>query len=191
MGAFVDLPFSFEDRPNFNLLETQPSVVEWIADLVSDLCRSAVTEGMHERPIVLPIPAASLGRANLVAACMDAVMGSRLCPQEICFELTDAALAASPCDVTTFFRNFRQRGFRIAVDARSSWQADLRASTWLLVDTLRVGFDDGEPSSDLMATVDLASSAGVAIIAERAHWRDGEYLASLGIEYGLHPLADA
>ncbi|MEO0883571.1 MAG: EAL domain-containing protein [Pseudomonadota bacterium] len=191
VGAFVDIPLAYDDRPIFNLGGQQPSVADWMSGTVAELCRVAVGTEMRERPLILPIPAASLCHADTVNACADVLAGSRLCPQEICFEVTDAALVASPLDITALFRSFRQRGFRIAIDARTSWQADLRASTWLMVDTLRVSLNTCDDDDELMALIEVARSAGVAIIAEGALWRDGEYLASLGIEYALHPRSDA
>ena len=191
VGAFVDLPFAFDDRPVFNLAEKRPSVASWMADVLSGLCHAAVSEDLRERPLILPMPAAALSTANVVSKCADVMAGSRLCPQEICFEVTDATLTACPSDVATIFRNFRQRGFRIAVDAGRSSAANLKASTWLMVDTLRIGTDNGDIGDDLLNLVDTASAAGVAIIVEDAYWRDGEYLASLGIEYGLNPRVDA
>lgn len=191
VGAFVDLPMAFDDRPSFDLVEKQPNAAEWIADKLGQLCRVAVAEDIRERPLVLPMPAAALSQADVVGRCLDAMNGARLCPQEVCFEINDAAIASSPLDISTVFRNFRQRGFRVAVDARRSCTADIRGSTWLMVDTLRIQFEDGNIPDEVVGIVDHAQAAGVAIVVEGAYWRDGDYLASLGIEYGLHPRADA
>jgi len=36
-----------------------------------------------------------------------------------------------------------------------------------------------------------AVDAGVSIIADKPKWRDGDYLANMGIEYGVQPRTDA
>lgn len=191
VGAFAETPFAFEDRPRFGMTMSKPIIADWVSNALMELCRTVTAEDIRERPIIMSLPAAALGDRDVVSACVDVMAGSRLCPQEICFEITDAALVASSCDVTGYFRSFRQRGFRIAIDARTSWQCEIPTSTWLMVDTLRVRFDRNEMSVELAARLDIARAAGVAIVAEKARWRDGEQLSEMGIEYALHPRADA
>lgn len=191
VGAFVETSLAFDDRPIFKFSENQPSISDWISGLLAELCREATVMEMHERPMVVPVPSASLYHPEIVGACADVMLGSRLCAQEFCFEFTDAALVANQSDINYLFRSYRQRGFRVAIDARNSWQAELNASTWLLVDTLRICLDSCEGEDSLWSMIEVARSAGVAIIAERALWRDADHLAEIGIEYGLKPRADA
>lgn len=191
VGAYVDLRCKFEDRPSFHLHETSSRISDWVADTLKSVCKLATEDNMVERPIVLPLPAASFGNTDIVTTCSNVMANSRLCPQEFCFELTDSALVEDPKHITAFFRSFRQRGFRIGVDARKSWQANIAPSTWLMVDTLRVTLPTDHVDVDLVNQIEAARAAGVAVVAEKVLWRDGERLADLGIEYALDPRTDA
>lgn len=144
-----------------------------------------------ERPLVLPVPASALSDPDMLDACNHAAAQTRLCNQEISFELTDAAITARPENARIFMHTFRRKGFRVSIDARKSWQSNLPAHDWLLIDTLRLHATSLESEPSLESYIGAASQAGVAIVAQAPYWRDGEYLASLGIDYGLSPRTDA
>ena len=63
--------------------------------------------------------------------------------------------------------------------------------TWLMIDTLRINANEVDLYEDLEDLVEMARAAGVAIVAQKPYWRDGEYLDSIGIQYGLMPKTDA
>ena len=85
----------------------------------------------------------------------------------------------------------RRHGFRVAIDMRKSWQTPLNDSLRLLIDTIRVDARTLDANPGLLDIIEVADASGVLIVAENAHWRDGEYLANLGIHAATHPKADA
>jgi len=194
VGAFIEHAHNFEDKPallcNFDAHKNQ-TAASWIASKIEDLASMCNTLTYTERPLILPVPARTLIDNDVLESCINAAAQTRLCHQEISLEITDAAISAHTEEATTFTHTFRRKGFRVSVDARNSWAAELPGECWLLVDTLRLKAQDIETEPALQDMIELASSAGVAIVAERAFWRDGEYLARMGIDYALKPRADA
>ncbi|MEL7481325.1 MAG: hypothetical protein AAGJ29_07175 [Pseudomonadota bacterium] len=194
VGAFVETSLAFDDRPSFDVQADKPScpsAVDWVLARLDEVITVGACPSVKERPIVLPVPSAGFGDPDLAPRCADAMAVSHLCPQEICFEFSDSAFAASDKDSEPLLRAFRQRGFRVGIDARQSWCAGLSGPCWLMVDSLRVTAKAALTNARLRDRIDFAFSAGVAVVAERPRWRDGEILADLGVHYGLRPLADA
>ena len=60
-----------------------------------------------------------------------------------------------------------------------------------MVDTLRIRAKDIDTNPDLEDLIETAASAGVAIVAEQPYWRDGDYLARMGVDYGINPRTDS
>ena len=191
VGAFVELDMAFDDRPVFSEIAPPPSAARWVTDRLRELRSILTAQNVQERPVILPLPAMALNDPDLPSKCADTLAGTRLCAQEFSFEFTDAAFATCQRDVASTLRAFRQRGFRVSIDARLSCTAELAASNWLMIDTLRIPALSDATDEALLDRVETARTAGVAIVAERPYWRDGDALADLGIEYGLHPRADA
>lgn len=195
VGAFVEHAVKFEDTPALSLrpttLENRPSAAKWVAEKITELATYCDTTGNTERPLILPIPGIALADAETIDAAVHAAGQTRLCHQEISFELTDAALCAAPAYAEAFIKAARKLGFRVSIDARTSHDASLSPTTWLMIDTLRLRTNDLETQPSLDSKVEIAASAGVAIVAENPFWREGEYLARLGIDYGLSPRTDA
>lgn len=194
VGAFTECPRGYDERPVFTsgLKPTKPALAsEWVANQIAALGALCTLTDCMDRPLILPVPAAAITDPNMVDACVTAAAQTRLCNQELSFEFTDADLSRLGDGLPNFIRIFRQRGFRVSIDARKSWVLDLSAPGWLMIDTMRVRSTDIDDDCDLDEQIETARSAGVAIIAERALWRDGEYLASRGIDYALMPRADA
>lgn len=194
VGAFLESAFEFEEKPVFSshdrsTVASSPSA--WVAAQISKLAVLCQLTEATERPIIIPVPAASSGDPNMVEACIDATAQTHLCHQELSLEFTDAALSQYGGDTTQLIRSFRQRGFRVSIDARKSASVSLPAPSWLMIDTLRIKASDIDGDAALESVIDAAASAGVAIVAQRPLWRDGDYLASRGIDYGLSPRADA
>lgn len=194
VGAFAEHARGFEDRPKFNMgsnTKPQINVLDWISRSIQDLAVICETLAYNERPIILPIPASALSQPGLIEACTQAIAQTRFAHQEISFEIKDCAIASSTYSLQWLITNFRKIGFRVSIDARKSWAATLPAPCWLMIDTLRVFPHQMDTETELEDMIANARAAGVAIVAEKPFWRDGEYLASLGIDYGLSPFADA
>jgi hypothetical protein len=74
---------------------------------------------------------------------------------------------------------------------RRSWQTPLNDALRLLIDTIRVDARALETNGDLLDLVEVADASGILIVAENAHWRDGEYLANIGVHAATRPRTDA
>lgn len=195
VGAFAEHAFDFDDSPRFSLgqvdLSSHTTPAKWLAEKILTLASYCDLTGMTERPIILPVPASVLNDESLVETAILAMAQTRLCHQEISFELTDAAIASSADQAEGFIRSCRKRGFRVSIDARTSQSMNMKPNMWLMIDSLRINADSICQEEALDEHIDIASQAGVAIVAQSPQWRECDYLASLGIDYGLHPRADA
>lgn len=194
VGAFIEFPQSFEDTPvSFGHNQTSKSAMpsQWISNKILEIATLCETLSFSERPLIVPVPDAILTDQHSLDACLKAATQTRLCNQELSLELTDAAITLHPEEAHAFVHAFRRKGFRVSVDARKSWSNELPGQDWLMVDTLRFNAKDLEANPDIETLIAVAVSAGVAIVAERAYWREGEYLARLGIDYGLYPRTDS
>ncbi len=194
VGAIVEYAQNFEDTPivfpsGNELIQTSPS--DWVGEKILDVAAMCETIECNERPLVMPVPAMVLADPLTLDACIKATAQTRLCHQEISLELTDSAITLHTEEAHAFCHMMRRKGFRVSVDARKTWENDLPGTDWLMVDTLRVRAKDIDTQRDIEDLIEVAASAGVAIIAEQAHWRDGEYLARMGIDYGTKPRADS
>ncbi|MEM9845930.1 MAG: hypothetical protein AAF965_14100, partial [Pseudomonadota bacterium] len=113
-------------------------------------------------------------------------------PQEICFEIQDAALTLPAAqNAQDGVEALRRCGFRISLNATRSWQCPLSHSMRLLLDSLRVDARKIEDEPELQDRIEAAVSSGMLVIAEHANWRDSYFLGELGVEYGFRMRADA
>lgn len=194
VGAFIEPMFKLDDRPRFGPA-SRTSAAENLEDrLVGQIQQiAAYCDGMDVslRPLILPVPVCVLETPAIIDACLDMIAQTKLCPQEFAFEFTDAELIRNAGFDFNLFRSLRMRGLRVAIDARASSRCTLQPMSWLMVDTLRVSTEQVGVNQPLDDMISSAVSAGVAIVAERPRWRDGDYLARTGIEYGVRPYADA
>lgn len=162
----------------------------WLASLVERVARQAHVS-TTERPIIVSTPLAALVHPDTATACDAAIKRTHLCPQEICLEICDAALSLPSTQTQAGIEALRRCGFRVSIDSTRSWQTAMSTSLRLLLDNIRIDARRLEAEAELEDRVEAASAAGMAVIAEHAPWRDGDYLASLGIEYALRPRVDA
>ena len=195
VGAFVKYAHRFDESvaAMFSASpKTNRSVCDWMHDQILHMdvyCRSLT---FIERPLIMPAPDVSLSCVGtLVEACLHAVAQTRFCPQEISLEISSSVIEGNRQEALLFMNAFRRNGFRVSIDARRCWKADLSPSSWLLVDTLRFDASLLDTCQALEEMISIAAEAGVAIVAENAKWRDAEYLHSIGVAYALKPKADA
>ncbi len=123
-------------------------------------------------------------------ACDVAIARTKLCPQEICLEIEDAALALPSKTSQGGIEALRTKGFRVSLNATRSWQAALSTPLRLLLDNIRIDARNLEFEAELQDRVEAAVCCGMSVIAQHANWRDGDYLSNMGIEYALRPRAD-
>ncbi|MEL7547219.1 MAG: EAL domain-containing protein [Pseudomonadota bacterium] len=185
---------SFDERPRFGPAfqadQDTNNPALWLAEQVEDIALMAHGEN-ETRPIIVPLPVPSLLHPDTAMACDSAIRRTPLCQQEICFEVSDAALTLAQDEVHRGIESLRRCGFRVSVDATASWQAPLSAALRLLLDNLRIDVRALETDLDLENRVDAAAASGMSIIAEHAAWRDADWLADFGVEFAIRPRADA
>ncbi|MEO1553309.1 MAG: hypothetical protein AAFR82_05195 [Pseudomonadota bacterium] len=194
---FADSEKRFEERAVFGRAalaaeSSEPvSPAIWMADHVEDVADDAHNR-TTERPVIVEMPLVALIHPDTPVACDAAIARTRLCPQEICFEIQDAALALPAArNAQNAIEALRRCGFRVSLNATRSWQCPLGHSLRLLLDSLRVDARKIETEPELQDRIESAVSSGMLVIAEHAHWRDSYYLSELGVEYGFRMRADA
>lgn len=197
-NLYVETERRFEDRavfgPRAQALFGGPddaqSPAEWLSDHLETVANEA-HKRTTERPVIVSAPLASLIHPDTAVLCDAAIHRTHLCPQEICIEVSDAALALPSKTAQSGIEALRRCGFRVSVDLTKTWTAPLGSSLRLLLDSLRIDARHLNHEPDLNKRVEAANASGMYVIAENAPWRDGDYLASLGVDYGIRPRADA
>lgn len=161
----------------------------WLAAHV-ELVANKAHDSATARPVIVPAPLAALMDANTPIACDAAIRRTNLCAQEICIEIADAALALPARETQTAIENLRRCGFRVSLNATRSWEAALSTSMRILLDSIRIDARHIDFEAGIDVRIEAASACGMSVIAENANWRDGDYLASRGIDYALRPRLD-
>ncbi len=194
---FAEAEKRFEERAVFGRValaaerSEAASPAQWMAEHVEDVAHDAHYR-TTERPVIVHIPMAALIHPDTATACDAAISRTRLCPQEICLEVDDAALATpSNQNAMAGIEALRRCGFRVSLNASRSWQAPLCYSLRVLLDSMRVDARKIENDDELLDRIGAAACSGMLVIAENAHWRDSDYLNELGVEYGFRLKADA
>ena len=194
---FAEAEKRFEERAVFGrvALAAERSEIhspsEWMAERVEEVAHDAHYR-TTERPVIVPIPLAALIHADTAVACDAAVARTRLCPQEICLEVEDAALALPSAQTAIEgIEALRRCGFRVSMNSTRSWQAPLSYSLRVLLDSLRVDARKIEDDEGLQDRIDAAACSGMLVVAENAYWRDTDFLNDVGVEYGFRMKADA
>lgn len=195
VAALVETRSEYADRAAFGpaavLNSEQANPAKWLASQIEDIAAAADLLEVRERPLLVRAPIAAFAHSGTAEACEAAVIRSKLCPQEICLEFSDAALASSPQDTANRVRNLRRRGFRVSIDARKAWNAKLSSALRITIDTYRINAECLESNSDLQEKCEIAAASGITVIAERARWRDADWLVDFGVEHAIRPKADA
>ena len=194
---FAETEKRFEERAVFGpaALTAESSEAatpaQWMAAQVEAIANDAHNR-TTERPVIVELPLVALIDPDTAVACDAAIARTRLCPQEICLEVQDAALALPAArNAKDGIEALRRCGFRVSINATRSWQAPMDHSLRLLLDSLRVDARKIEDNVELQDRIEAAACAGMLVIAENANWRDSYYLNELGVEYGFRMRADA
>ena len=195
VAALAETPSRFSERPSFGPAALQvphlDNPAKWLADQIETIAAAANLLEVTERPIVVKAPIAAFAHSGTGAACEAAVVRSKLCPQEICLEFSDAAFASSPKDAANRVKGLRLLGFRVSIDARRAWNAHLSTQLRLTLDTYRINAEHLQNDTDLQWQCEAAAASGITVIAERARWRDSDWLSDFGVEYAVRPRTDA
>ena len=166
------------------------SPAQWMAEHVEAVAHDAHNR-TTERPVIVELPLVALIDPNTPMACDAAIARTRLCPQEICLEVQDAALALPAAqNAQTCIEALRKCGFRVSLNATRSWHSPLNHNLRILLDSLRVDARKIDGNEDLQDRIEAAACAGMLVVAENAYWRDSYALNMLGVEYGFRMRAD-
>ena len=190
----AESPKRFEEFAAFGpsgLVSRPGSPAEWLAGQLEDVAVYARANEVDIRPVHLEAPVAAMMHPDTPLACEAAAARSHMLPQEICIEVADASLAQSKADVLKSIESLRRKGFRVSVNATRSWSTPMDTALRLMLDAVRIDARQLGESEDLMHRVDAAACCGMSVIAENARYRDGAYLADLGVELALRPKTDA
>ena len=164
---------------------------QWMAEHVEAVALDAHNR-TTERPVIVELPLVALLHPDTALACDAAIARTKLCPQEICLEVQDAALALPAArGAQAGIEALRKCGFRVSLNSTRSWQCPLDHNLRILLDSLRVDARKIEDDEALQDRIDMAACAGMLVIAENANWRDTYFLNELGVEYGFRMRADA
>ena len=167
------------------------SPAQWMAEQVEAVANDAHNRTI-ERPVIVELPLVALIHPDTAVACDAAIARTKLCPQEICLEVQDAALAMPAArSAQTGIEALRKCGFRVSLNSTRSWQCPLDHNMRILLDSLRVDARKIEDDEALQDRIDAAACAGMLVIAENANWRDTYFLNELGVEYGFRMRTDA
>jgi hypothetical protein len=193
LGLVADEPIEFEERVSFGPAanDDTPSPAKWMAGRLERVASAACAQELPHRPILVAAPMAGLSDPDTALACDTAVRRTILCQQEFCLMFSDTAFSGDPADSTARIARLRRVGFRVGVDMRHSWQTPLTDSFRILIDTIRIDADALEASNELCEITQIAKAAGILVVADHANWRDGDYLAELGVAGGVAPQTDA
>ncbi|MGB2074615.1 MAG: hypothetical protein ACPHYE_05265, partial [Henriciella sp.] len=109
---------------------------------------------------------------------------------EFSFEVSLGALASTRSTPSQLLKPFADAGFHITLDATQFDGGSALDITPELIGAIKIdaGWVDTEENTHLL---EQARRENWAVIAENAAWRDGEYLASLGVHYAIQPRTDA
>lgn len=194
---FAETEKRFEERAVFgrtaSAAESSEAVspAQWMAGHIEAVAHDAHSR-TTERPVIVELPLVALIDPDTAVACDAAIARTRLCPQEVCLEIQDAALALPAArNAQERIEALRKCGFRVSLNATRSWQCPLSHSMRILLDSLRVDARKIDGDEDLQDRIEAAASSGMLVIAEHANWRDSYYLGELGVEYGFRMRADA
>ena len=193
---FAETEKRFEERAVFGRTDLAAegsqvaSPAAWMAEQVEAIANDAHAR-TTERPVIVELPLVALIHPDTAMACDAAIARTRLCPQEICLEVQDAALALPAAgQAKKGLEALRRCGFRVSLNATRSWQSPLGHDLRILLDSMRVDARKVEDDEALQDRIEAAACAGMLVVAEHAQWRDASFLSDLGIEYGFRMRTD-
>jgi hypothetical protein len=119
------------------------------------------------------------------------VKRANLLTQEFRLDFCDASIVALEDLALDRIDNFRRKGFRVGLDARTSWRTPMGARARMTFEAVRLDPSRMEAMEIPMTRLEVSSADGVAIIAENVRWRDAEKLADVGVHFAMAPKADS
>jgi hypothetical protein len=169
---------------------TEASAGGWLGDLIERAARLAAETGVTQRPLSVTAPMAALFDRDAPMAAEAACMRARTLPSEIRIDFDDASVTALEDFAMDRLDAFRRKGFRVGLDARTSWRTPMSARARSTFEAVRVDMGTCISNDVPLSRLEAASADGVALIAENAFWRDAADLAGVGVHFAISPRAD-
>lgn len=186
----------FDDRPRFGprsqlrLSAVAPNTpADWLCQHLIALADTGVSLNT-KLPVSLKMPRASLFHNGMGSRCAASLDHTTASAGEFSFEVSLGALASTRSTPSQLLKPFADAGFHITLDATQFDGGSALDITPGLIGAIKIdaGWVDTEENTHLL---EQARRENWAVIAENAAWRDGEYLASLGVRYAIQPRTDA
>jgi hypothetical protein len=190
MHAEADIAFEDTFRTRHLTDVDLPSAAGWLGDLIERACRLAQDTQTMPRPMSILAPMAALADKDAPMAAEAAVARAGALAQEIRLDFSDASVCALEDLALDRVDAFRRRGFRVGLDARTSWRTPMGARARLTFEAVRLDPSRCEALEIPMTRIEVASADGIALIAENVRWRDAEKLADMGVHFAVSPRAD-
>lgn len=190
MHAEADIAFEDTFRARHLTDVDLPSAAGWLGDLIERACRLAQDTQTMPRPMSILAPMAALADKDAPMAAEAAVARAGALAQEIRLDFSDASVCALEDLALDRVDAFRRRGFRVGLDARTSWRTAMGARARLTFEAVRLDPSRCEALEIPMTRIEVASADGIALIAENVRWRDAEKLADMGVHFAVSPRAD-
>jgi hypothetical protein len=190
MDAEADIAFEDTFRTRHLTDVDLPSAAGWLGDLIERACRLAQDTQTMPRPMSILAPMAALADKDAPMAAEAAVARAGALAQEIRLDFSDASVCALEDLALDRVDAFRRRGFRVGLDARTSWRTAMGARARLTFEAVRLDPSRCEALEIPMTRIEVASADGIALIAENVRWRDAEKLADMGVHFAVSPRAD-
>jgi hypothetical protein len=186
----------FEDRPRFGpafqptLADSgsQASAAEWMAHSIARFAGLAEAEGLA-CPLLVPAPLAALLHDDTAMVCHAVVERMQWTPQDLFLDVSASSLLVE--DVLPRLAALRRLGFRLSISTRPAGPVRLASDRLDLIDSLRFDVRQLDSCPELIHLVEAARAGGTRLIAEHSAWRDGDWLARLGVHHAIRPRADA
>ena len=191
-GAAAQTDLAYEEHAFFGFArgEEFSCPASWLGQLIERAGRKATMRGLRGRPIAVCAPSAALAHPDAPMAAEACAARANLCPQEFRLEFADCALVDEEYSALDNLYGFYHRGFRIGIDARTSWASPFDTDARMLIEAVRLDarmVDEVRFDEDRL---DAALGAGVMLYAENMQWRDAEKMLSMGITHALDPRPD-
>lgn len=190
MHAEADIAFEDTFRTRHLTDVDLPSAAGWLGDLIERACRLAQDTQTMPRPMSILAPMAALADKDAPMAAEAAVARVGALAQEIRLDFCDASVCALEDLALDSLDAFRRRGFRVGLDARTSWRTAMGTRARLTFEAVRLDPSRCVALEIPMTRIEVASADGIALIAENVHWRDAEKLADMGVHFAMSPKAD-
>lgn len=192
-GLHAETDIAFEDtfQPRHLSDAALPCPAAWLGEVIERVGRLAHDGGHRLRPISVSAPMAALSHGDGPMAAEAGIKRTSLLPQEIRIDFCDASVGALEDLALDRLDAYRRRGFRVGLDARKSWRTPMGARARSTFEAVRIDPTNCQSLDIPLTRLEIASSEGIALIADNVHWRDADNLASIGVHFALAPRADS